>query len=151
MRWNATYSLKSLHCIIVIAAILAFVMTRPFSPNITFGALSHSLMSISGDNFHCYEMEIRNSGFLPVWVAAYSPDSPACVNGSLLNPDQTEVFELTASAKNWCLIAPGRSQRLKQLYSMRPFPRIGMLVEDWRGRKVAVWNQPAIPPILVRN
>ncbi|MEM7785551.1 MAG: hypothetical protein AAF939_20235 [Planctomycetota bacterium] len=122
----------------------------PFEPSFEFGQYNpSSYVDEDGRTIHCYQVELKNRSFSPVWILANQFDQPVttfCQNYTEPS-DGLDLNRLTQFHDRWIRLPASGTLMLEiGAPTLQANCIAGLLVSDWRGRLKEYWSPPSIPP-----
>ncbi|MEM6473199.1 MAG: hypothetical protein AAF802_26800, partial [Planctomycetota bacterium] len=98
-------------------------------------------------------IEVRNEGHFPVWYPGWSDDvTDYSVLGDRLTGAGQENYSVGVVPREWSLLMPGATANVRlPLHPNCTAYKIGLALQDWRGRELTRWSRRIDPASLTES
>lgn len=133
----------------LVAVLCALLL--PFDPAVTFNLQTRGQYTDpDGTLISMVVIEVRNEGHFPLWYPGWSQGvTDYAVIGERSTGAGQEKYSVGAVPREWSLLMPGATTNVRlPLHPNCTVYKIGLTLQDWRGRELTRWSRKIDPASL---
>lgn len=147
LRRLLRFRMLSLFFVVFVAAV-GFWFTLPFTPKLKFSEpVSSSYVVSDGIQVPTSVITVTNNGFFPIWYSGFDGEirnfSWLALPSQYSSQPEGDWSSRSTSSAHWCKLSRNQSVVVEVPKSiLYTEAKVGIQVQDWRGRAVDLWSQP---------